>query len=98
VLWSFRLYNLIIKLIQRGGGTGPYETRQPAISTVPIPTEGILGDELFSINNLFFLKRFYRSTYYIFEYYSYKDLREKRGRKNGEKIIYFRISYRRASR
>ena len=33
-------------LIKRGGGTGPYETRQPAKAAVPIPTGfDILVDE-----------------------------------------------------
>jgi S-adenosylmethionine synthetase len=34
------------KLIQRGGGTGPFETRQPACASVPIPTGFSLKDEI----------------------------------------------------
>jgi hypothetical protein len=68
-LLRFKTYVIIIFtekywffLIKRGGGTGPCETRQPALCTVPIPAGFILKDEehewgLFIVKRFFYFRR-----------------------------------------
>ena len=70
MLTNYKHYdNILLKikyitLIKRGGGKGPYETRQPVIYKVPIPVDIFLRDKKRIIKIALFLsKGFFISIY-----------------------------------
>ena len=63
MLTNYKHYdNILLKikyitLIKRGGGKGPYETRQPVLYKVPIPVEVFLQDKKVICKIILFLSK-----------------------------------------
>ncbi|BCZ44523.1 hypothetical protein psyc5s11_05900 [Clostridium gelidum] len=63
MLTNYKFYDRILlkikyrTLIKRGGGKGPYETRQPVLYKVPIPVDIFLRDKKRIIKIALFLSK-----------------------------------------